>query len=566
MKNSLLIIGLFLSALGAHFVSIFVNSPAYFSNNLSAIGALMTFYLGSILLGGIVAAIVRRTNSEFLLILILTATNCIIYLNIILGKRIIGFKFQAALIGFSIIFGLFVFIFRSRLKIGYFVVVFGAVLAASSFVTDIVHFSQHILMGMQSSKQVKSSYELGKNSIGLQNFTKGGKPLHIFHVIFDGMSGTKMENGDFINDVPFYNYASSGILFNNAHANGHKTEYSLPQIFSGKIFINSWKEEKLLHQEIKKAGYQNNHYLEYMVGINCEGTINCITRRWALYRDYERNKISSYQYNLKYLSFIYLLRINQTSAYNSLVKYFAEKRKNSGLIEEKSTSVLIFERFLENIESLVEPTYNFVHLQVPHPPNIHDSDCKIVGESASVTKAHYMSWTSGYQKQMSCANKLAKRFIDKLKELNIFDSSLIIIQSDHGSGLGYLNFITGYYHPQADNTLDFQEEIEERSRILLWIKPPDHKDLMIDNNLAQIIDIPLTVLQLVDLPAKQMEGMNLLQDNMKNKRNKRFVLSHNLYDDRQKKYYLKRDVNGVWSALPSKSEYLTSLEQFRKIR
>ncbi len=63
----------------------------------------------------------------------------------------------------------------------------------------------------------------------------------------------------------------------------------------------------------------------------------------------------------------------------------------------------------------------------PHPAYVTKDNCECAGKILSATRNHYKNETK-------CILKLFIRLLDKLKTLNIYDSSFVVLQADHGAG------------------------------------------------------------------------------------------------------------------------------------
>ncbi len=68
---------------------------------------------------------------------------------------------------------------------------------------------------------------------------------------------------------------------------------------------------------------------------------------------------------------------------------------------------------------------NIIYLSIPHPPFVLNKDCRIQGSS---NEYKYQ----GYYDQGQCALKIISKMIVKLKEIGVYESTTILITSDHG--------------------------------------------------------------------------------------------------------------------------------------
>jgi hypothetical protein len=132
---------------------------------------------------------------------------------------------------------------------------------------------------------------------------------------------------------------------------------------------------------------------------------------------------------------------------------------------------------------------------IPHGPFMFDCDCNFRSEySGSTSEAYY--------EQVICASRLVGRFLKKLKELNRYDSSLIIIMGDHGSGwAGPVDGIETDPSPLNNEYMPWSKsKVISRASALLMVKPPKTDtriDLIISERETQLVDIYPTILSTI---------------------------------------------------------------------
>lgn len=133
--------------------------------------------------------------------------------------------------------------------------------------------------------------------------------------------------------------------------------------------------------------------------------------------------------------------------------------------------------------------YTFVHLGVPHDPFVLEADCSESRSSNVVT-------------QSQCAALLVTRFLERLKSLDRYDDSLILIHGDHGER--YLVNGTSL------------TEIEHRShRTLLLLKPPsaNSRQPLVNSRIgATLLDIAPTIYEFIGRESLAHEGISLVHD------------------------------------------------------
>ena len=100
---------------------------------------------------------------------------------------------------------------------------------------------------------------------------------------------------------------------------------------------------------------------------------------------------------------------------------------------EASNSAAFFEQFIDAMSLGRErPVYKLLHMGLPHRPVVLNADCGFIDETRFSLETYLgQSW---------CAIKLVADFLDRLREFGIYDSSLIVLSSDHGTDLRSLTF------------------------------------------------------------------------------------------------------------------------------
>ncbi|MBU1701119.1 MAG: sulfatase-like hydrolase/transferase [Candidatus Eisenbacteria bacterium] len=171
-------------------------------------------------------------------------------------------------------------------------------------------------------------------------------------------------------------------------------------------------------------------------------------------------------------------------------------RLNSSLAADKSSGS---ERKAQEVTRLAEaylqkshnrPFFLFLHYYDPH--------------DSYLPPEPYASAHPGrpYDGEIAYTDHCIGEVLDKLKELEIYDSSLIIITADHGEGLReHEELVHGYYIYQS--TL----------RVPLMIKPPHASNPRELDGPASLIDIPPTILGQLGLEIPEiMQGIDLLAE------------------------------------------------------
>jgi hypothetical protein len=146
-----------------------------------------------------------------------------------------------------------------------------------------------------------------------------------------------------------------------------------------------------------------------------------------------------------------------------------------------------------------EPLYKFIHVGIPHLPVAVDADCSFIG-TVRATREHYKA-------QARCAVRRVSALLDRMKELGVYDNSLVVISSDHGNGFRPVKFVHDRQLPAGALS-----SVAGRSMALLIVKAPGQTGpVRVSYAPTAITDIPATVLDAMgvkhDLPGASVLGL-----------------------------------------------------------
>ena len=162
-----------------------------------------------------------------------------------------------------------------------------------------------------------------------------------------------------------------------------------------------------------------------------------------------------------------------------------------------------------------EPLYTFLHMLTPHPPIVTDANCAYTGRRLRMTPVNFRA-------QARCALRAVESLLDRLRELDLYDRSAIVITSDHGTTL----------FPRRPNPLaNIQtpggvslHAVELFATPLLLLKPFDaHGPVHTSHAPTAITDLPATLLDLAGLPNTFATGTSALSLNTDTPRQRTFA-------------------------------------------
>lgn len=206
---------------------------------------------------------------------------------------------------------------------------------------------------------------------------------------------------------------------------------------------------------------------------------------------------------------------------------------------EASNSVAFFQQFNSLMGVGREaPVYKLLHVGVPHRPIVVDSECRFIGETA-------MSRAS-YTEQSRCAIKLVGELLARARSLGIYDSSLIIISSDHGTDLPPLGFAgqSDSLSLAAGPSTSRLSGIVSSAKAVMLIKPPQSTGpIRISDAPTAHVDLQATIADLVKLPGASVDDSMFRRDASQPR-----TRLYGMYDPRQRfptEYFERLDVLSI---------------------
>jgi Sulfatase len=149
------------------------------------------------------------------------------------------------------------------------------------------------------------------------------------------------------------------------------------------------------------------------------------------------------------------------------------------------------------------PTLTYIHLGLPHKPFMFraNGDVRLgVAEFNfnSMTQEELLKVRDVYREQVAYTDKLFGVFLAQLKELDVYDRSVIVVTSDHG-----ISFDKA--HPwRSQAWIDF----EEIARVPLLVKMPGQHMGRIDDRRMLNIELYQIILNVLDQRHQASEGIS----------------------------------------------------------
>ena len=254
------------------------------------------------------------------------------------------------------------------------------------------------------------------------------------------------------------NLAKNGVIFENCFVKQPGTPVSFSNLFSGSWDVSTGlkKNEKTLAQYLKEKGY-------YTVGFVSSRIL------WSP-EHYEKGKAKN-EFNRGFDEYIQDVSL----------KRYPYHRKS----KDTTKDILAWLKKNKNM-----PFFLFAHYMDPHSPH-----------------------KPSYDSQIELIDKEVGKVIKKLKELSLYDNSLIIFTSDHGESLG--DPVADHASPTGHGWFLYLEQIQ----VPLIVKFPKNKYIKPVPQIIRNIDIMPTILEYIGAKydKRQMNGKSLLPAIERNK-------------------------------------------------
>ncbi len=308
---------------------------------------------------------------------------------------------------------------------------------------------------------------------------------NVVHILFDGFQTdifTEIVEEDSLEDE-----LDGFWCFVDNMAVSQFTSFSLPAVFSGEVFDGSLSPESYYKRSISNRGFQNILYeVGYVVNLvpmmDMEG--GRYTHYYTIPGLYGESGLAMAKHESGRLLDYSLFR--QAPHFLKGIVYNDNNWIIGSVIDHAGRSSfgqkLFFQDYTEGIRGTLKvPAYHFVHLLPPHPPYVTTPGGDYAGRVLPNSRANYKI-------EARSMMRLMLNFLVKLRDLGLYDSSLIVIHGDHGSS----------FPPVVDG----KEVALELMRVptLLALKPPRSTGpLRVSEAQSSVADIPATVLALLGI-------------------------------------------------------------------
>jgi len=393
---------------------------------------------------------------------------------------------------------------RNRFELPVWILVPAIAVLAARYLLPAAVFASRVLIALQTALLLVTAYQADPEA---QPKWQGppdaifelSSKQNVFHFVLDGFQSDAF--GDILRADPTeMNRQFTGFTFFANHMGAFPTTIvSIPSMLTGSPYRNQEPMRRFIAREFKKAslfgtlrsqGFQVDAISGLQYDRASASTYYRLPTPYVTYDAYTR--FAAWQ--LADLSlFRHSPHVLKPAIYNDQAWRLQQTwLGQSGDTPGRRYIPVNGQAFLQDYTGRVRvahdrPTYKYIHIGIPHWPVSVNADCEYIGPK-SLRRPNYTD-------QAKCGIRRVGAFLDKLRELGLYDSSLILLSSDHGVALPPQNF--------TDDRDVFGaplSEIAGSSLALLVVKPPNSSGpVRISQAPSAITDIPATIVDTLGL-------------------------------------------------------------------
>jgi hypothetical protein len=417
----------------------------------------------------------------------------------------------------------------------------------ASFILTAVLGASLLLTSLQKPETWTTAEKSSLPTIPPEEIFEYSSGQNVIQFVLDGFQSDIFE--EIVAEEPdFYSKSLEGFTFFKEATGSFPTTYmAVPAFLSGRVYKNDIPMGRFLNRVNRGQNIFNALYNQgFETDLVCEGRFVKGARyshHYPIAVPYGGTK----QQNIKSNSALMLDLVLFRHAPHFLKKFIYND--NLWLIQRLLTPTnyslnlryFSHQAFLRDmIEHLSikrnRPVYKYVHLMTTHYPIVVNKDCQYARDIPATRE--------NVKIQGKCGLNDFIKFLDALRSKGLYDSSLIILQSDHGIGQEIKMVNLDEPWAEADSIKHRPlPQIAGSALPLLAIKPPQSTgNLKISRAQVELTDLPATIDHLLRLDA-EFAG--------------RSVFDVDPNEVRERRFYFHEWQNKNWQ-----SNYFSSLDEF----
>jgi hypothetical protein len=392
---------------------------------------------------------------------------------------------------------------RNPYEIALWTIVPGVCVAAASSVSRIAPFASGVLVTLQTAALVASAIQTDSRANAAwrgpsDSMFHLSRTQNIIHIVLDAFQS------DFFHEIleehrGELDAALSGAVFFADHAGAFPTTMvSIPAMLTGTVYrqelplpryVREHFDKGSLFKSLRAKGYRVDSISEIPYDGKSVSHGYRVRRPHVSYGEY--TQFAAWQ-----LADVSLFRhaphILRPAIYNNQawrLQTTLGPGDTRGRRHFPVNGAAILQELARRLTPAVdEPVYKFIHVGIPHRPVTLEADCDYV-EGLRPTRENYKG-------QTRCAVARLTAILHRLKEVGVYDESLIVISSDHGIGFAPQQFLNDAHVPAGQLAT-----LSGKAMALLVVKAPGQKGpVRVSNAPTTISDIAATVLDVAGVP------------------------------------------------------------------
>ena len=368
---------------------------------------------------------------------------------------------------------------------------------------------------------------------------------NVIHFVLDSFRSDLFEE-IVTENMERYSKSLEGFTFFKEAIGTFPTTYmSVPAYLSGRIYKNRVPMQEFVKQSnrgrtlarwLHNRGYETDlvaslrftegepYSVRYRIAVPYSGT----TRQYLRSNAAAMLDMSLFRQVPHFLKrFIYnderwlVQRLSSPRAHNLSLSYFSHQAFLDDMIKRLSATRR-------------KPVYKYIHLVTTHPPIVVDKECQY---AQGIPKTR-----ESIKVQDRCSLDHLIKVLDKLRSEGLYDSSLIILQADHGLSGGVDLNIQGNLDEEGLSVGGASlAEIASSAAVLLAIKPPHSQGpLKISRAQVALTDIRTTISSLLNVD-KTLAGRSAYTVGEDEERERRFYFYQWRNENWQSAYFPRLD-------------------------
>ncbi len=335
---------------------------------------------------------------------------------------------------------------------------------------------------------------------------------NVVHIVMDGFQSDIF--AEIVDNYPDRNLHDElrGFTFFAEHLGVYPyTQLTMPALLSGKLYrndipVDDFVRSALQGNTILNAAFKAGHEVDIAAQISLANVYG-IGNFSHSYGITPGDHVSAWDYTLNdaaKLIDLALFRVvphfAKALVYRDQLWVFQGRIRAESYLQLQYFSDLAFLRQLAEKMSVNrdKPVYKMIHVMLSHRPTVGSEQCEYDGQH-SLSRANVT-------KQARCGLLAVLDVLRRMKELGIYDESLIVLMGDHGAWVPVETLRNG----EAEAADIDAMTVAMAMPVLAIKRPGDDAEFQVSTAPTSIIDIPATIDRIMNLGA-EFDGVSVFE-------------------------------------------------------